>query len=177
MVEHGFRKAGVMGSSPVIGSWSKENEVNKFKGKAMNNRFRSLFKGLDKKFQRLIKMRPCTIATVLDSCPEGGVYLFTENNKHIYAGRTKKKIKSRLREHLRKPKSAVFIWRLMCGKEPYRKDWRSHSNFKKKFELAKNRIKNMDVRFIDESNSARRALLEIYVAVGSSAKYNDFNEH
>ena len=38
-------------------------------------------------------------------------------------------------------------------------------------------LRKMDVRFVGESDPVKQALLEIYVAVVSGAKYNDFDTH
>jgi hypothetical protein len=35
----------------------------------------------------------------------------------------------------------------------------------------------MDIRFVEESDAVRQALLEIYVASGLQAPFNDFENH
>lgn len=66
----------------------------------MDNSFRELIDGLHGKYLELVSMQPVTIDTTPDNCPVGGVYLFTENGKHLYAGRTKRKISVRLKGHV-----------------------------------------------------------------------------
>ena len=49
--------------------------------------------------------------------------------------------------------------------------------FIKAFTDAKARIRSMDLRFVEESDPTRQALLEIYVSVVLSTPYNDFDTH
>lgn len=91
-----------------------------------------------------------------------------------------KKINKWPKDHRKKPKSAVFIWHLMCDEigveHAYRNDWESVPQFDAAFKSAKDRIGKMEIRYIDEADSVKRALLEIYAAVVSGAKYNDLDE-
>jgi hypothetical protein len=45
------------------------------------------------------------------------------------------------------------------------------------FDASKARIRKMSLRFVEESDPVRQALLEIYVAVVLSTPYNDFDNH
>jgi hypothetical protein len=45
------------------------------------------------------------------------------------------------------------------------------------FTDAKARVRAMHVQFVEETDSLRQALLEIYVAVVLGTPYNDFNTH
>lgn len=153
----------------------------------MDDTFKSLTQGLHEKYQRLISMQPFTIDTTPEDCPVGGVYLFTENGKHLYAGRTKRKIKARLKAHVSTAKDCPFAWHLAreamgVKKATYKREGsRSHlltqPRFKQAYESAKDRIRKMQVRFVGEPDPLKQALLEIYVAVLSEAKYNDFDTH
>jgi hypothetical protein len=153
----------------------------------MDDVFKTLIDGLHKKYQDLISMSPVTIDTTPSNCPVGGVYLFSENGKPLYAGRTKRKIKDRLKGHVNTAKDCPFAWHLAREhtgiiKAPYKKEGsRNHllsqPQFKQAYEEAKIRIRKMDVRFVGESYPVKQALLEIYVAVVSGAKYNDFDTH
>jgi len=49
--------------------------------------------------------------------------------------------------------------------------------FLQAFNEAKARIRNMDVRFVEEADPVRHALLEIYVLVVLQTPYNDFDNH
>lgn len=45
------------------------------------------------------------------------------------------------------------------------------------FVAAKERIRAMDLRYVDEADPVRQALLEIYVSVVLATPYNDFDTH
>ncbi len=45
------------------------------------------------------------------------------------------------------------------------------------FTAAMERIRSMDLRFVEESNHVRQALLEIYVAVVLATPFNNFDTH
>ena len=47
----------------------------------------------------------------------------------------------------------------------------------KAFEQAKDRIRQMYVRYVEESDPIRQCLLEIYAAVALDTPYNDFSTH
>jgi hypothetical protein len=45
------------------------------------------------------------------------------------------------------------------------------------FQQAKARVRDMDLRFVEEADPTRQALLEIYASVVLRTKYNDFDTH
>jgi hypothetical protein len=45
------------------------------------------------------------------------------------------------------------------------------------FQEAKERIRNMEYRYVEEKDQNRQALLEIYCAVVLGTPYNDFGTH
>ncbi len=45
------------------------------------------------------------------------------------------------------------------------------------FEKAKARLQAMDIRFVEEVDPVRQALLEIYAAVELGTPFNDFDNH
>ena len=49
--------------------------------------------------------------------------------------------------------------------------------FRTAFDNAKERIRRMDVRFVEEAHAVRQCLLEIYIATAVQAYYNDFDSH
>lgn len=49
--------------------------------------------------------------------------------------------------------------------------------FAEAFTKAKERIRSMDLRFVEEPHPLSQALLEIYVAVSLQTVYNDFRTH
>jgi hypothetical protein len=153
----------------------------------MDEKFKTLIEGLPRKYEELLSMTPLTIATIRSDCPTGGIYLFTENNVHLYVGRTKRLIKVRLKNHVSTADDCPFAWRLAREKtgnvkasyktNGSRKHLLSQPAFKKAYEEAKDRIRNMGVRYVGEADPLKQTLLEVYVAVVSNAKYNDFDTH
>jgi hypothetical protein len=152
----------------------------------MNRAFRELTQQLEEKCQRLISMRPFVAEAVPSDTPKGGIYLFSEKRTNLYVGRTKRKISTRIRGHFSTAKDCPFAWRLAreetgfratYKKEGSRTDLLSNPEFCRAYEAAKNRIRKMDVRFVEEADPLRQALLEIYVAIAVHAKHNDFDCH
>jgi hypothetical protein len=45
------------------------------------------------------------------------------------------------------------------------------------FAEAKARIRDMDVRYVEEADPVRQALLEVYVALALETPFNDFDNH
>ncbi len=153
----------------------------------MNPRFRGLIETLHSKFESLISMQPVTVDTASKDAPRGGVYLFSDGGQHLYVGRTKRSIKDRLKDHVSTADDCPFAWHLardatnnkIASYKPQgsRKHLLSQPNFKKAYESAKQKIRKMDVRYVGEPDALKQALLEIYVAVTTAAKHNDFETH
>lgn len=150
----------------------------------MDIKFKRYAEDLESKFQALISMNPVKIDNLPKSTSKGGVYLFSEGEKHLYVGRTKRIIKTRLKNHISTADDCPFAFRLAREKTGYteatytkkgsRQDLLSKPDFRKAYEEAKQRIKNMDIRYVGEIDPIKQALLEIYVAVVLEAKYNEF---
>jgi hypothetical protein len=153
----------------------------------MDDKFKPLIEGLHKKHEALIAMPPVTIATAPNGGPVGGAYLFLEKGIPLYAGRTKRRIRTRLKEHGGTATDGPFAWHLVRAKTgstraPYTKEGSRHHllsqpGFKRAYEEAKTQIRKMDARFVGEPDPLKQALLEIYVAVVPWAKFNDFDTH
>jgi len=153
----------------------------------MDEKFRNLIEDLHKKYEELMSMPPLTVDTVPSDCPTGGIYLFTENGVHLYVGRTKRRIKERLKNHISTADDCPFAWHLAREEtgnteasyktEGSRRHLLAQPNFKRAYEGAKNRIRQMKVRYVGVSDPLKQTLLEIYVAVVSKAKFNDFDTH
>jgi hypothetical protein len=122
--------------------------------------------------------------------PERGVYLLSEGEHNLYVGRSNN-IRKRIARHC-KPgathRMAAFAFRLAREatghkKASYKKGEGSRAAlmddplFVDAFSSAKQRIRKMHLRFIEETNPVQQALLEIYVAVVLATPYNDFDNH
>ena len=152
----------------------------------MDKGFRRLVETLHGKCEALLAMRPVAARDIPRHTPVGGVYLFTEGSTHLYVGRTKRSIAVRIRDHFSKAPDCPFAWLLAreaTGKKAtYKPDGSRKAllvdpAFKAEYERAKDRIREMSVRYVHEPDPTRQALLEIYVAVTTGARYNDFDTH
>ena len=152
----------------------------------MNERFRALADTLDGKYAALLSMRAVVAGDIPRDTPVGGVYLFSDGSTHLYVGRTKRSIAVRVRNHFSTAPDCPFAWLLAreaTGKratyktDGSRKALLADPTFKAEYERAKDRIRKMHVRYVHEADPTGQALLEIYVAVASAARYNDFDTH
>lgn len=152
----------------------------------MDERFRELIEGLHGRYKALIAMAPVPAGEVPSDTPVGGVYLFSEREANLYVGRTKRRIAVRVRNHFSTAGDCPFAWLLAREttgrKATYkqagsRKALLADAEFKARYDGAKVRIRAMNVRYVHEPDPTRQALLEIYVAVATAARYNDFDTH
>lgn len=155
----------------------------------MHPAFKEFADSLQPSFERLMTSDAFTAETIPRGCPNQGIYLFSEGDLHLYVGRTRQFIK-RMAQHTR-PSSqhnqAVFAFRLAREgtgriKASYGGEWTRvglclDEEFSKAFTAAKARVRTMDLRFVEEPDPLRQALLEIYVSVALQTPYNDFNTH
>ena len=119
--------------------------------------------------------------------PKAGVYLFSEGSRHLYAGRTND-LRTRLQGHVHNSHNtatlAFLMARIRTGslKASYkprgsRADLLRNSKFRTAFDNARERIRQMDIRYVEEEDPTRQALLEIYVALAAGAEHNSFDNH
>ena len=155
----------------------------------MNPKFGNLTGVLEQRLQALLAMPPVRSCSFPRHIPKRGVYLFSEGADHLYTGRSNG-MRTRLRNHCR-PKGghnvATFAFRMarkLTGqlKATYKAQGsRIHllasPVFSTAFTNAKDRIRNMDIRFVQEDDAVTQALLEIYVAVVLETPFNDFENH
>lgn len=118
--------------------------------------------------------------------PEEAVYLFSERGEPLYVGRTGG-LRKRLLQHTWCSHSgatfAFILARKITGrlKPSYTtKDSRADllkndEIFKKCFKRQLKRIKRMDVQWVEEPDQVTQAVLEVFAAVETGAKYNKFD--
>lgn len=153
----------------------------------MNHQFAELIADLNSRFESLMAMPPVTVDTVPMDTPAGGVYLFSHADRHLYVGRTKRSIKARLKDHVSAANDCPFAWRLAREATNNlvasytsigsRSDLLSKPEFVEAYNKAKMDIRTMEVRYVSEPVPLKQALLEIYIAVATNAKHNDFDTH
>ena len=155
----------------------------------MNEIFRAAVEGLESKYRALMQMAPIHALQQIPSRePVSGVYMFSEGNKHLYVGRSKR-IRARYSDHTRDASdmnSAPFamllarevtgISRVYSG-ELTRRNLSSHPEFGPAFLDAKRRIRSMSFRYVEEADPLTQTLLECYVAIAVGASHNSFETH
>ena len=155
----------------------------------MNAKFQELVASLEPKFQALVSMEPVCFGRLPKVMPDRGVYLFSEGARHLYVGRTNR-LRKRLQNHCRLSGThftATFAFRIARHntgrtKASYapagsRQQLCEDAVFGPAFASAKTRVNAMDVRWIEEADSVRQALLEIYIASALATPFNDFDNH
>jgi len=156
----------------------------------MDSQFISYIEALKPKLDELLKMDPVTPENLPKIMPEKGIYLLSEGEHHLYVGRSNN-IRKRIARHSNPGathRMAAFAFRLAREKTgnhkaTYKKGEGSRASlmedpiFISAFSSAKERIRKMSLRFVEETNPVPQALLEIYVAVVLNTPYNDFDNH
>lgn len=156
----------------------------------MDPKFASLVETLAPKLELLLGMVPLAYGALPRDMPKSGVYLFTEAGKHLYVGRSNV-LRGRYGRHCRPGathRQAAFAFQLAreaTGRTAvaYRAGEGSRVGlmldpaFSAAFMIAKERIRKMEYRYVEETDQNRQALLEIYCAVVLATPYNDFGTH
>jgi len=157
----------------------------------MNSSFRDMVESLHPKLVLLMAQVPASNGSVAPDMPQRGVYLFTENGTHLYVGRSNR-MHSRYVQHCRVsslPNMAGFAFRLAReatgvpagnygpGNEGSAGVLMRNESFVAAFREAKDRVRRMEFRYVEERDPTRHALLEIYCAVALDAKHNSFENH
>jgi predicted GIY-YIG superfamily endonuclease len=151
--------------------------------------FLQAVEALHGKFEKLSHMAAAKPIALPKDAPAHGVYLFSEGARPMYVGRTKN-LKQRIGNHCgnsARENQAVFAFKLAreaTGKpkaayttEGSRAALMKDAAFAASFKDAKERVRRMDLRYVEETDSLRQALLEMYVAVVLRTPYNDFDTH
>ena len=157
----------------------------------MNSKFLDLIEEISPSFEQLMNMRPVRNGFFDGFNPKQGVYLFSErDNGHLYVGRSNN-IRIRYGEHCNPGStrhSATFAFRLArktTGKDKpsyvhgpdSREGLMENAEFFAAFNEAKARIRLMDFRFVEENDSKKQCILEIYTAITLVTPYNNFDNH
>lgn len=159
----------------------------------MHPSFQQYAEALHPSYERLIAMPPISIEnlpTPVSKLPSSCIYLFSEGGRHLYTGRTRR-FRQRLRQHsipASQHNQAVFAFRIareVTGRLEATYNAADGSRvalsmdplFSDAFTKAKVRIRKMALRYVEEPDPLRQALLEIYVSIVLKTPYNDFNTH
>lgn len=156
----------------------------------MEEKFARYVNKLHPSYETLLKQRPVIDGRPPVRMPKQGVYLFSENDKPLYVGRSND-IRARYFGHCRPSSthfSASFAFRIAreeagIQKASYKSDSESRKgllqnpDFAAAFTDAKKRIRSMEFRYVEEKNAKRQTLLELYCAIVLETPYNRFNTH
>ena len=155
----------------------------------MDKNFQDIVESLEPSFRKLMEMTPVRAVCLPKGMPEKGVYLFSEGQVHVYVGRSDR-LRNRILEHGRLGAShntAPFAYRLTrrvmgIEKASYkpegsRNDLMTRPEFQQAFLDAKERVRGMDVRWVEEVDPVRQALLEIYASMVLGTPENEFTNH
>jgi predicted GIY-YIG superfamily endonuclease len=151
------------------------------------NEFDQAVSDVEIKYSKLLASHKHRMDNLPKDMPLAGIYLLSEHGKSLYVGRTNK-LRNRLQNHTRNNHNqatfAFLLAREKTGKikasyqkAGSREDLLTQPDFRSAFDEARQRIKEMDVQFVEEANPVRQALLEIYTAMRVRARYNDFDNH
>ena len=155
----------------------------------MNERFGELIDKMPTNLQSLLEQPPITIDEIgITQMPQKGVYVFFEDNKPIYVGRSNR-LKERLREHSQSSSdhySATLAFRItkksasairIKSKKQTNEQLMKNSDFVKEFKAAKERISRVKIRFVEIEDQIEQAVFEIYAHLELGTELNDFNTH
>lgn len=153
----------------------------------MDEIFRTLIEGLLPAYERLLAMEPVIEPPL--HMPKRGVYLFSENGAHLYVGRSNT-MRKRYKQHTNQGSphnQASFAYKLACEKcnmppPTYKKGDGQAERLKApilaaEFIKAKDRVRAMDYRCVEEADPKRQFMLEAYACIALETPYNNFENH
>ena len=155
----------------------------------MSARFGKLIDKMPTNLKLLLEQLPITIDKIgINKMPQKGVYVFFEDTKPIYVGRSNR-LKERLKEHSSSSSdhySATLAFRIakksalvlqIRAKKRTNEQLMKNSDFVKKFKAAKERISRVKIRYIPIEDQIEQAIFEIYAHLELDTELNDFNTH
>src|ERR1700730_3317391 len=136
----------------------------------MDQKFSAFVETLAPQLVRLLAMQPHTYGALPRGMPTSGVYLFTEAGRHLYVGRSNR-LRSRYGRHCGPGatyRQAAFAFQLAREvtrrtKATYRVGAGSRAGlmldpkFAAAFTAAKERIRKMEYRYVEEADQNRQA--------------------
>lgn len=152
-------------------------------------RFLQVISGCNGLLTNLLACPPFRFDWLPAAISEKGVYLFSENQSHLYVGRSNS-LRKRYLLHCRRgsqQNQASFAYKLALETlgiskasdtlEGTRTKFAATEAFINAFAIAKARVRAMDYRFVEVGDQTQQALLETYAIVVLGTPHNDFNTH
>src|SRR4051812_44012322 len=135
----------------------------------MDSAFKQFVEMLHPLFERLMEMPALKMSVLPPKLPEKCIYQLSEGGNHLYVGRTRK-LRKRLRQQSivsAQHNQAVFAFKLAreatgqlaaaYSAAGSRKALCVEPAFADAFKQAKTRVRNMDLRFVEEADPTRQA--------------------
>ena len=149
--------------------------------------FDKVIRSVKRNFGVLMASSRHRVAELPREMPKAGIYLFSENGRALYVGRSNN-LRRRLQFHTRNNHNqatlAFLIARRKTGflKASYqskgsRQDLLRDARFRAEFDTARERIRQIDVQFVEVNDPIEQTLLEVFAALQTGARYNDFDNH
>jgi len=155
----------------------------------MHADFAELMREVHARFQTLISMDPVSRSDIPRNRRVKAVYLFSEGDRHLYAGRTNN-LRQRLGNHgndSSQHNQAVFAFKLARHRTGFieakyvgagtRALLIQDAAFAEAFRDCKARVRKMELRYVEVEDQLMQALLEIYVSSVLKTPFNDFDTH
>jgi hypothetical protein len=155
----------------------------------LDRRFAAAIDDLHVALEALLQCAPFSYPTCPRGLPQSVVYLFSEGDRHLYVGRSNK-FRQRLGNHCRPssaPNQSAFAFQLareLAGittasytGDGTRARLMENPAFALGFQAAKQRLNSMHIRYVEQGDQVRQALLEIYCAVALDTPYSSFDTH
>lgn len=155
----------------------------------MNEVFQTHVDAMEPALKTLLEMVPISGSHLPRDIPLRGIYLFSDGDQHLYVGRSNR-IRQRLQSHCRPSaghNSATFAFRIArmetdkleatYSTKGSRAELEKDPEFSSAFTEAKDRVRAMDIRYVEEKEPIRQAILEMYVALSLETPFNDFDNH
>jgi hypothetical protein len=143
---------------------------------------------IDKLPEQLRMLEECKVIDRrnLSNVPKRGVYVFLENDKPVYVGRTNR-MRQRLLEHGRSGaghNDASFAFKLAKEKaqklgiaKRTRAEFIADEQFKSVFSVERDRVASMSIKYIEIVDPVDQYLFELYASEILQTPYNDFENH
>jgi len=137
----------------------------------MNERFRKIIETFPAKMEHL-NQSPFITKNELDNVPKMGIYVFYEEDRPVYVGRSER-LKARLREHSQQSSghmSATYAFNIAkkeakesgIDTRKRRIDLERDPEFAPIYKQAKERISKMQIRVIGIEDPVEQTLFEVY---------------
>lgn len=164
-------------------------EAREYIAKIVDPAFLDCLGSVHQKYLQLVSMNPVDRTSIPRDRKISGVYLFSEGEIPFYVGRTTN-LRQRLRNHCGVSSAhnqAVFAFKLArhatnnltatYAGDGTRTKLLENPIFATAFRDSKARIRDMKLRYVEEPDPLRQALLEIYTATLLKTQFNDFETH